>query len=152
MDDIAHAVDHEADVKAKFRTGRTPAWQWPNEAALAGFLDAVVLRGLSFKLTGGLHHAVRGTFGDGTAAEPMHGLLNVLAATADALDGAEAPELAVVLAETDTARLVELVTQLDDDSAARTRASFAAYGCCGVLDPITELQALGLIAPAPQSH
>lgn len=147
LDDIAHAVDHDSDVNAKFRTGRTPAWAWPDEAALGAFLDAAVLRGLSFKLTGGLHHVVRGAYGAGDEAEPMHGLLNVLVATHEALDGAEASELAEVLAETDAERLVERVTQLDEVSAARARASFAAYGCCGVLDPLTELEALRLIRP-----
>jgi hypothetical protein len=29
------------------------------------------------------------------------------------------------------------------------RASFTAYGCCGVLDPLVELAALGLIAEHP---
>ena len=29
LDDIADAVDDEADVKAKFRTGGTPSWPWP---------------------------------------------------------------------------------------------------------------------------
>ncbi len=61
-------------------------WGWPDERVLGGFLDAVVLHGLSFKLTGGLHHAVRGSHG----GEPMHGLLNVLLATHEALHGAEA--------------------------------------------------------------
>lgn len=88
LDDIAAAVDDEHDVTAKFRTGPTPAWPWPDEAALGGFLDAVVLHGLPFKATGGLHHAVRGTHG----GEPMHGLLNVLLATHEALGGAEAHE------------------------------------------------------------
>ena len=147
LDEIAEAVDGGADVKAKFRTGPTPAWAWPDEATLAGFLDATVLRGLSFKLTGGLHHVVRGAYRD----EPMHGLLNVLAATAGALEGADAVELARTLADTAAESLVDRVTRLDEEAAARTRASFAAYGCCGVLDPLAELEALGLISPVPES-
>jgi hypothetical protein len=141
LDDIAEAVDHEHDVTAKFRTGATPAWPWPDETTLAGFLDAVVLRGLSFKLTGGLHHVVRGDHG----GEPMHGLLNVLLATHEALDGAETRELAVELGRRDTEVLVTAVSGLHDDDARRLRTSFTAYGCCGVLDPLTELEALGLV-------
>lgn len=144
LDDIAAAVDDGADVIAKFRTGATPSWPWPDERALGGFLDAVVLHGLPFKLTGGLHHVVRGTY-DG---EPMHGVLNVLLATHEALNGAEAPELAEVLAITDAELLVDRVTRLTPEDAEQTRASLTAYGCCVVLEPIEELVALGLLAPA----
>jgi len=147
LDDIAHAVDHEHDVTAKFRTGATPAWPWPDETTLAGFLDAVVLRGLPFKLTGGLHHTVRGD----QAGHPTHGLLNVLLATHEALDGAETRELSRELARHDTEVLVTAVSSLGTDDAARIRKSFTAYGCCGVLDPLTELEALGLI-PTKETH
>lgn len=141
LDDIATAVDGDADVRAKFRTGATPQWPWPDEAALAEFLDATVLRGLSFKLTGGLHHVVRGD-DDG---EPSHGLLNVIVATHEALHGAESAELAGVLAQTSAERLAERVAAYPADEAQRVRGSFTAYGCCGVLDPLTELEALGLL-------
>jgi hypothetical protein len=144
LDDIAAAVDDGADVIAKFRTGATPSWPWPDEETLAGFLDAVVLHGLRFKLTGGLHHAVRGPYG----GEQMHGVLNVLLATHEALEGAEAPELAETLAVTDAELLVDRVTRLTPQGAEQTRASFTAYGCCGVLEPIEELVALGLLAAA----
>jgi hypothetical protein len=146
LDDIAAAVDDGADVIAKFRTGQTPSWPWPDEATLAGFLDAVVLHGLPFKLTGGLHHAVRGTYRD----EPMHGLLNVIVATHEALDGAEAPEIAEVLAQDNAEVLVERVSRLTPEEAEQTRASFTAYGCCGVLEPIEELVALGLLTPTKE--
>ncbi|MGO4603641.1 hypothetical protein [Terrabacter sp. 2YAF2] len=141
LDDIAAAVDEEHDVTVKFRTGATPTWGWPDERVLGGFLDAVVLHGLSFKLTGGLHHAVRGRHG----GEQMHGLLNVLLATHEALHGAEAHELAGELGRRDTEVLVTAVASLGTDDAERVRTSFTAYGCCGVLDPLTELEALGLI-------
>jgi hypothetical protein len=141
LDDIARAVDDEADVRAKFRTGQTPTWPWPDESALASFLDATTLRGLAFKLTGGLHHVARGDH-DG---EPMHGVLNVLVATHEALDGSEAPDLADILAVTDVEHLVDRVTALGGDDVARLRASFTGFGCCGVLDPLTELEALGLL-------
>jgi hypothetical protein len=145
LDDIADAVDNDADVTAKFRTGATPTWPWPDEHVLGGFLDAVILHGLSFKLTGGLHHAVRGEH----AGEQMHGLLNVVIATHEALAGAEAPELAHVLAQTSAELLADRVARLTAVDAARVRASFTAYGCCGVLDPLVELAALGLIDEHP---
>lgn len=147
LDDIAAAVDDDHDVTAKFRTGQTPTWPWPDEQVLAGFLDAVVLHGLPFKLTGGLHHAVRGTHG----GEPMHGLLNVLLATHEALHGAEAHELTGELTREDTEVLVTAISGLSTEDAARVRRSLTAFGCCGVLDPLHELEALGLIS-AKESH
>jgi len=145
LDDIADAVDDEADVTAKFRTGATPTWPWPDEHALGGFLDAVILHGLSFKLTGGLHHVARGEHG----GRQQHGLLNVVVATHEALDGAEGPELARVLAQTSAELLTDRVARMTAVDAARVRASFTAYGCCGVLDPLVELAALGLIDEHP---
>jgi hypothetical protein len=141
LDDLAAAVDEGHDVSAKFRTGPTPSWAWPDERVLAEFLDAVVLRAVPFKLTGGLHHAVRGSY-DGA---PMHGLLNVLLATHEALHGATADDLAGELSRRDTEVLVTAVSSLGRTDAERIRQSFTAYGCCGVLDPLTELEALGLI-------
>lgn len=141
LDEIAAAVDADAEVVAKFRTGATTRWAWPDEASLAGFLDAAVLHGLPFKLTGGLHHAVRSDEG----SEPAHGLLNVMLAVHEALDGAEAPELARVLAITDTELVTERVAALSAVHASRLRRTFRSFGCCGVLDPLTELEALGLL-------
>jgi hypothetical protein len=145
LDDVADAVDGDADVVAKFRTGATPTWPWPDEQVLAGFLDAVVLHGLAFKLTGGLHHAVRGAYGP----DQMHGLLNIIVAVHEALDGAETPQIAHLLAQTSAELLAERVSRLTAVEAARVRGSFTAYGCCGVLDPLVELAALGLIDEHP---
>ncbi|MEO6996967.1 MAG: hypothetical protein ABI112_02690 [Terracoccus sp.] len=141
LDDIATVVDENATVVAKFRTGATPEWPWPDEAALAQFLDATILRGLSFKLTGGLHHAVR----DNHEGEPQHGLLNVILATHDALGGTEADELAEILQNRNAEVLTDRVSRLTAVEAARARGSFTGFGCCGVLDPLTELEALGLL-------
>ena len=79
-----------------------------------------MLRGLPFKLTGGLHHAVRGD----QAAQPMHGLLNVLLATHEALDGAETRELARELARHDTEVLV--TARLQPAAPTTRRASARA--------------------------
>lgn len=151
LDRIAadRAAGHQ--VQAKFRTGPTPTWVWPDEAELAAFITAAVARGLTFKLTGGLHHAVRATHpaaADG-APEEQHGLLNVLLAVHLALAGGSAFDVGSVLAERDSSGLVGRIRTLTDDDVAATRAAFTAYGCCGVTDPITELAALGLLEDLP---
>ena len=124
--------------RAKFRTGGTTPAAHPSEQELATFVHACVARALAFKLTAGLHHAVRSTTADGFE---QHGVLNVLAAVALAQDGAEPGDLAVVLATRDPEPLLEVVTDADPK---RIRRSFTSFGCCGVTEPLDELAALGL--------
>ena len=62
--------------RLKFRTGETST-AVAGRGAAGRLPPRAVARGLAFKLTGGLHHVVRGDDG----GEPMHGLLNVLVAT-----------------------------------------------------------------------
>lgn len=147
LDEVAAAIDEDHDVTAKFRTGATPSWPWPDEQALAAFLDAGLVRGLPFKLTGGLHQALRGSYqvAPGSRPEPMHGLVNVLVATHVGLAGAEADELAEVLASHDAERLVETLAALSPEAIDDLRSSFTSFGCCEVLDPIHDLRALGLL-------
>ena len=128
---------------AKYRTGGTAAETFPTEAEVADFLLAATARPVPFKLTAGLHHAVRHT-GAGTGFE-HHGVLNVLAATKAAQDGADRDAVAGVLAERDAAPLVEAVTSWDAGTCARVRGAFRSFGCCGVTDPIDDLAALGLL-------
>ncbi len=134
-------------VVAKLRTGPTPTWPWPDEHELAGFLVDTAALGTPFKLTGGLHHAVRGTYEVGGAAEENHGLLNVLLATSAALSGAGVAEVTELLALREASALAEVVGAWTDATAIRTRESFTSYGCCTVTDPVGELADLGLLTP-----
>ena len=145
LDDIATEAGDDGRVLAKFRTGATPAWDWPDEQELAAFLVGVVGRAVPFKLTGGLHHVVRGTHAVHDHTEEQHGLLNVLCAVQAAVDGLPAHHLAALLAERDPAPLVREVAALGPQDVTRVRALFTAYGCCGVTDPVTELSTLNLI-------
>lgn len=139
--DLATAASSDRPVQAKFRTGPTPTWPWPDEVELATFLLSALHHEVPFKLTGGLHHAVRGTH----AGQEQHGLLNVLVAVHRALAGAEVPELADTLRRRDAAALVGAVLGLGAAQAAAVRSSFTAYGCCGVTDPLGELSTLHLL-------
>ncbi|QIM21361.1 hypothetical protein G7075_09870 [Phycicoccus sp. HDW14] len=131
-------------VVAKYRTGPTPTWPWPDEHDLAAFLCAAAAAPVPFKLTGGLHHAVRGTYRVDGVPEENHGVLDVLVATAAALDGASTDTVAALLAVRDSGALTELVLAWSGDTTARVRAAFTAYGCCTVTDPLGELADLGL--------
>ena len=137
-------------VVAKLRTGPTPTWPWPDEQELADFLVVSAGLGVPFKLTGGLHHAVRGAYEVAGEPEENHGLLNVLLATSAALSGAGAAEVTGLLALREARALADVVGAWTEASATRVREAFTAYGCCTVTDPIGELADLGLLVP-PQS-
>jgi hypothetical protein len=141
---IAGAGD---DVGAKLRTGGTTAQAFPSTRELAEFLRAAVDTDVVFKLTAGLHSAVRGP--DAATGADHHGVLNVIGAVRAALNGAETPEVETVLAETSPARLASAARRMSEADAAVVRAFFASFGCCGVTDPVAELAALGLLAERP---
>ncbi|WP_457252327.1 hypothetical protein [Pedococcus sp. P5_B7] len=142
--DIAADASDSVVLQAKFRSGATDTWAWPDETELATFVRNAIDHDLGFKLTGGLHHVVRGTH-DG---QEQHGLLNVLAAVRWALNGEEVDELVPLLAERDPDALVPQITRMSAADAAIVRAFFTAYGCCEVTDPLGELITLGLIQGA----
>ena len=139
--DVAARAGGREGMQAKFRTGATATTDVPAPSELAGFVRTCIDADLSFKLTGGLHHAVTGTH-DG---EQQFGFLNVLHAVRWALNGAEVDELEPLLAQQDPEPVLEAVSRMSIADASITRAFFTAYGCCGVLDPIGELSTLGLI-------
>lgn len=140
---IAEIADSQTPntIRAKFRTGATETWAWPDEDELAMFIHTTVGHDVSFKLTGGLHHAVRGAYG---GAE-QHGLLNVLNAVAAAHESGGFDVVRRELACRDAQTVVARTRQLDHSAISAVRGSFASYGCCGVTEPIGELVELGLI-------
>lgn len=145
LDDIASAAPF-VDVRAKFRTGATPTWAWPEAAEVARFVIACSERQLPFVLTGGLHHAVRGEYDVHGRREEQHGLLNVLLATHAAADGADEQLVRDLLELRDAKALAEVVAGWSAPDVAAVRSSLTAYGCCDVTDPIGELTELGVLA------
>jgi hypothetical protein len=143
--DVRTAVGEGRPVLAKFRTGATPTWEWPDRTELGAFILLVAGLEVPFKLTGGLHHAVRGTYHVAGVAEENHGVLNVLLATAAALEEAGPEEVAAVLELTDGRALAELVGAWTPKTTTAVRRAFTAYGCCTVTDPVGELADLGLL-------
>ena len=127
---------------AKYRTGGVTPDAFPAEAELAGFLLACSARGISFKLTAGLHHAVRSTSDEGFE---QHGVLNVLVATRAAQSGCPADEVAAVLGERRPEPLVGIVQGWDESTCTDVRGAFRSFGCCGVTDPLGDLAALGVL-------
>lgn len=132
-------VPHRFQVLAKLRTGATPSNDVPTPAQLAGFITDCHQRGLTFKLTGGMHRAIS----HGEGAEREFGFLNVLAATQRVIDHHH--DIAALLDERDTDAVLAVIGEIDEQRAHEVRALFQSYGCCDVDHPINDLRTLALI-------
>ncbi len=141
-DDALDLVRSSGWHAAKYRTGGLTAPAHPGDAELARFLVGCAERALPFKLTAGLHHAVRTTTPDGFE---QHGVLNVLAAVSATVDGCSRDEVADLLAERDGAVLAKDIRSWTAEEARVVRSRFLSFGCCGVTEPLDELRALGVL-------
>ncbi|SCL62646.1 hypothetical protein GA0070606_3656 [Micromonospora citrea] len=139
LDALAAARAEGLPVAAKFRTGGLAAELFPTPAELAAVICACRDRGLPFKLTAGLHQAVRHL--DPETGFTHHGFANVLAATLAAAEGAAVQPVAELLTATDPRPLVQLV----EGHLAAPRPLWVGYGSCSILEPLTDLIRLGLV-------
>ena len=140
--EVAAAARAGRAVVAKFRTGGTTPEAFPDEATLARLLRAAVGLGAPFKLTAGLHRAVRSTSERGFE---QHGFLNVCWAVDVALAGEKSSAVEEVLAEREPEAVAAAVRALTAARRAAVRRAFVSFGCCGVLDPLDDLMRLGLL-------
>ena len=125
--------------RAKYRTGGVEAAAHPSEAELAAFIVGCARRRLAFKLTAGLHHALRTTTDEGFE---QHGVLNVLAAVDAAAQGADERAVAAVLALREVEGVAEALAGGDP---RRARALWRSFGCCAPAEPIDDIERLGLL-------
>ncbi|MER7330917.1 MULTISPECIES: hypothetical protein [unclassified Micromonospora] len=139
LDALAAARADGLPVAAKFRTGGLAAELFPTPAELAAVICACRDRGLPFKLTAGLHEAVRHL--DPETGFAHHGFANVLAATLAAADGAAVARVAELLTATDPRPLLQRV----EGGLAATRPLWVGFGSCSILEPLTDLIRLGLV-------
>ncbi|MBO4259545.1 hypothetical protein [Streptomyces griseorubiginosus] len=135
-------------ARLKFRTGGLDAGLFPTVRELAAVISAAAAARVPFKLTAGLHRAIRHT-GPETGF-PHHGFLNIALATAMAQQGASPRETeqALSLEDHDAIRRAYL------DAGTGWRATFESFGTCSILEPVESLVALGLLdstlLPAPR--
>ena len=129
-----------AGHRLKLRTGGLTPEAFPDSRALAAGIAAALARGVAFKCTAGLHHALRHREDD--SGLERHGFLNVLVATAAGDGGADTGDLAALLDQRDAATLLDAARATELESARRW---FTSFGCCDVLDPINDLVALDLL-------
>ncbi|MEE4544889.1 hypothetical protein V2S66_23350 [Streptomyces sp. V4-01] len=154
---LAAALDTVAasPYRAKYRTGGLESAAFPPVAELAAFLTGCAERGLPFKCTAGLHHAVRHT--DPATGFTHHGFLNILAATVAATPAGDPTATAAAGPQGDPAQdpISRAVALLESTSGRELAAAvagvtdrglFTAYGTCGIDEPLDDLAALGLLA------
>ena len=127
----------------KLRTGGPEARDTPSPDQLARQVSVLIEADLGFKATAGLHHALPSVGADG-AHPRQHGFLNLLSAVAALVEGATEADAAELLARLDRSLVTE-ITSWGDAEAARVRRRLRSFGCCGVLDPVQDLVALGLV-------
>ena len=139
------AVLADAGLRLKIRTGGVVASAFPDERRLAGVLEVAVRGGIPFKLTAGLHDPIRHRAPD-TGFE-HHGYLNVLLATARALEGGD---VTAALADQDGARVASAVADIDDALAQRIRRHFVSFGTCSITEPVDGLLRHGLLPEDPR--
>lgn len=139
LDTLADTRAGGLPIAAKFRTGGLAAELFPTPVELAAVICACRDRELPFKLTAGLHHAIRHR--DPETGFTHHGFANVLAATLAAVEGAEVDVVAELLAATDPVRVVERA-RADRDAE---HPLWIGYGSCSIEEPLTDLIRLGLV-------
>lgn len=134
-------LDSELDVLAAARATGVPVGgkvrcggrRVPSDEELAAVIVGCAERRLPLKATQGLHSAVR--------TEKSHGFLNLLLACAAAL---RAGDVRAALAERSPEAL--LAAAPDTELAREVRGELlVSYGTCSLDEPISELQALGVL-------
>jgi hypothetical protein len=139
LDTLCAARSDGVEVSAKFRTGGLAAELFPTPMELAAVICACVERSLPFKLTAGLHHAIRHT--DPETGFHHHGFLNILAATCLADEQVEVTEVAGMLATTQPLTLIEALR----GRMGGSRPYWQGFGTCSLAEPLADLRQLNLL-------
>src|SRR4051794_33631217 len=137
-------VVEAAGLCGKLRTGGPAAGDTPSTTQLVRRLRVLVVAGLPFKVTAGLHRAWP-TAGLEPHRPRQHGFLSLLSAVDALVDGASEAEAAELLAGRDRDAALAALAAWSETRSARVRQRLRSFGCCGVVDPLADLVALGLV-------
>lgn len=132
-----------AGAARKMRTGGLQASHFPTDEELAEGIHSCVTNDIPFKLTAGLHDAIR--WSDMVTGFEHHGFLNVVLATHAATEGGDAAQLSTILSGRNSTEIADRIRQLRNDEVTAIRGMFRSFGTCSVADPINDLRALGLL-------
>ncbi len=138
-------------ARAKLRTGGTTAELFPKSDVVAAFLIAAATCDLPFKATAGLHHPWRGdypmTYAPDAERHRMHGFVNLLVATAEALGTGDGQTVRAILDESDRfafAWSADGIAWRDheytaDELVHAHQRGFTGFGSCSFREPVDEL-------------
>ncbi|WP_413249394.1 hypothetical protein [Sinomonas flava] len=125
-------------LSLKFRTGGLEASLFPTPEELAGVLLRAVQLGVPFKLTAGLHEAVRYT--SPATGFTHHGFLNIACAVDAARRGEGRDAVVSALQTTDSAALAAW----ERSAGKKWREAFRSFGTCSITEPLESLARLDL--------
>jgi hypothetical protein len=144
-----------AGARVKLRMGGAAAEAFPTSQAVAGTLQSIADRHLSFKATAGLHHPLPSLppFRDAPDAAhgPMHGFVNLACAATLIHLGGGVEDATRLLEETDprvwSAGGSAIACRELRWTAAQMREArqefFGSIGSCSFTEPMADLEALG---------
>lgn len=144
----ALALLQQHDLGLKFRTGGLTADLFPTPDELVTVIVRAARAGIRFKLTAGLHRAMR--YRDADTGFDHFGFANVAAAARAALDGEDAARVTAWLQSDDADQVARSVGT--DDA---WRRGFASFGTCSIAEPLETLIDLGLLdadLAQPEGH
>jgi hypothetical protein len=147
----------ETFASAKLRTGGVVESAIPGTDHVLRFIELCVEKGVPFKATAGLHHAVRGryplTYDRDSPTAVMFGYLNIFFAAAFCAAGSSEGAVLGALEETDASQFrcddvgvwwQDHVVVHEQLSVVR-QAVATSFGSCSFLEPVEEARALHLI-------
>jgi hypothetical protein len=120
---------------AKVRCGGVRRELFPLPSDLARFVHHAIARGVPFKATAGLHHAI--AHHDVYTGFDHFGFLNLLLAVAVAQKGTGTNEVEHILAECDPNVVLERITGPTPRDACEIRAAFNSVSGCSTSEPPT---------------
>jgi hypothetical protein len=154
-------IKHAGGV-AKLRTGGIVPAAIPAVPIVATFITSCARAGVPFKVTAGLHHAVRGvhalTYEAASPSAAMHGFLNVFVAAA--LVQREPSLLEAMLRESEPGAFRfdgtgvwwrNQLVSTDELRAARNTLALS-FGSCSFDEPVADLRGLGLSLDPPSAQ
>ncbi len=156
IDSLTNVLQHMPPGKGaknglKLRCGGVEAHMFPTIDQLAAGLHACLKRGVPFKGTAGLHHPVR-HFNDGVETK-MHGFLNLFgAAVLGTVHKWNESEIARMLLDENAENFIFNASGFSWKEYSATHAQIrsvrtaqaASYGSCSLIEPLEDLQQLGL--------
>jgi hypothetical protein len=147
----------ETPASAKIRTGGTVGSAIPAPEHVLRFIRECVDKGVPFKATAGLHHAIRGryplTYEPNAPTGMMFGYLNVFFAAAFCAAGSSVSAVLGVLEETDPHAFRSDATGIwwkdhvvvEQQLTVVRQAVATSFGSCSFTEPVAEARDLNLI-------